>query len=47
MHLRIAKVAENYSLQKLLVLPKVQNRKFYFQGINSYQQKLKICIDVA
>jgi len=24
-----------------------QNRKFYFQGINSWKQKLKICIDVA
>ena len=24
-----------------------QNRKFYFQGINSWQQKLKICTDVA
>jgi len=24
-----------------------QNRKFYFQGINSWEQKLKICIDVA
>jgi len=24
-----------------------QNRKFYFQGINSCEQKLKICIDVA
>ena len=24
-----------------------QNKKFYFQGINSWQQKLKICIAVA
>ena len=24
-----------------------QNRKFYYQGINSWEQKLKICIDVA
>jgi len=24
-----------------------QNRKFYFQGINNWEQKLKICIDVA
>ena len=24
-----------------------QNRKFYFQGINSWEQKLKICSDVA
>ena len=24
-----------------------QNRKFYFQGKNSWKQKLKICIDVA
>jgi len=24
-----------------------QNRKFYFQGINSWKQKLTICIDVA
>jgi len=30
-----ASAAENYSLQKLLVRPKVQNRKFYFQDINS------------
>ena len=24
-----------------------QNRKFYFQGINSWKQKLTICIDIA
>jgi len=24
-----------------------RNRKFYFQGINSWEQKLKICTDVA
>ena len=24
-----------------------QNRKFYFHGINSWEEKLKICIDVA
>ena len=24
-----------------------QNRKFYFQGINSWEQKLKMCVDVA